>query len=46
MARSTVTKAGIRLPGDIDYEGTHFTDIGTGWDAWMNQVRLAPTILG
>merc|ERR1719199_605314 len=33
-----VTKAGIRLPGDIDYEGTHFTDIGTGWDAWMNQV--------
>eukprot|EP00619_Florenciella_sp_RCC1007_P005063 CAMPEP_0205924906 /NCGR_PEP_ID=MMETSP1325-20131115/17244_1 /ASSEMBLY_ACC=CAM_ASM_000708 /TAXON_ID=236786 /ORGANISM="Florenciella sp., Strain RCC1007" /LENGTH=208 /DNA_ID=CAMNT_0053293339 /DNA_START=44 /DNA_END=670 /DNA_ORIENTATION=- len=28
-----VTKAGIRLPGDIDFHGTHFSDIGTGWSA-------------
>jgi len=27
------TAAGIRLPGDIDYEGTSFASIGTGWDA-------------
>ena len=33
-----VTKAGIRLPGDIDMSGTHFSDIGTGWSA-LGQVR-------
>ena len=33
-----VTKMGIRLPGDIDYSGTHFSDIGTGWSA-LGQVR-------
>jgi len=28
-----VTKAGIRLPGDIDYSGTSFESIPTGWSA-------------
>jgi hypothetical protein len=28
-----VTKAGIRLPGDIDYSGTSFASIPTGWSA-------------
>ena len=28
-----VTTAGVRLPGDIDYSGTSFASIGTGWDA-------------
>ena len=28
-----VTKAGIRLPGDIDYSGTSFESIPTGWAA-------------
>ena len=36
-----VTKAGIRLPGDIDFQGTHFSDIGTGWSA-LGQVRDPP----
>ena len=27
-----VTAAGIRLPGDIDYSGTAFSDIGSGWE--------------
>ena len=26
-------KAGIYLPGDIDYSGTKFSDLGSGWDA-------------
>ena len=26
-----VTAAGIRLPGDIDYSGTAFADIPSGW---------------
>jgi hypothetical protein len=26
------TAAGIRLPGDIDYAGTKFADIGSGWE--------------
>jgi hypothetical protein len=25
------TAAGVRLPGDIDYAGTKFADIGSGW---------------
>ena len=25
--------AGIYLPGDIDYSGTKFSDLGYGWDA-------------
>eukprot|EP00632_Arachnochrysis_sp_CCMP2950_P010994 CAMPEP_0185697956 /NCGR_PEP_ID=MMETSP1164-20130828/6049_1 /TAXON_ID=1104430 /ORGANISM="Chrysoreinhardia sp, Strain CCMP2950" /LENGTH=196 /DNA_ID=CAMNT_0028364855 /DNA_START=86 /DNA_END=673 /DNA_ORIENTATION=+ len=29
-----VTKAGIRLPGTIDYAGTKFTDIPTGFGAF------------
>ena len=28
-----VNKAGIYLPGDIDYSGTKFSDLGSGWDA-------------
>ena len=28
-----VNKAGIYLPGDIDYSGTKFSDCGSGWDA-------------
>ena len=28
-----VTKAGIRLPGDIDFSGTSFESIPTGWSA-------------
>ncbi|GAX23975.1 hypothetical protein FisN_26Lu050 [Fistulifera solaris] len=27
-----VTAAGIRLPGDIDYSGTKFADIPSGWE--------------
>ncbi len=27
------TSNGVRLPGDIDYSGTSFASIGTGWDA-------------
>jgi Chlorophyll A-B binding protein len=26
-------KAGIYLPGDIDFSGTKFSDLGSGWDA-------------
>jgi Chlorophyll A-B binding protein len=29
-------KAGIYLPGDIDYSGTKFSDLGSGWDASFN----------
>ena len=28
-----VNKAGIYLPGDIDYSGTKFSDLGDGWAA-------------
>ena len=28
-----VNAAGIYLPGDIDYSGTKFSDLGFGWDA-------------
>jgi len=28
-----VNAAGIYLPGDIDYSGTKFSDLGYGWDA-------------
>ena len=28
--------AGIYLPGDIDYSGTKFSDLGYGWDASFN----------
>ena len=28
-----VNKAGIYLPGDISYDGTKFSDLGSGWDA-------------
>ena len=28
-----VNKAGIYLPGDIDYSGTKFSDLGSGWAA-------------
>jgi Chlorophyll A-B binding protein len=28
-----VNAAGIYLPGDIDYAGTKFSDLGYGWDA-------------
>lgn len=28
-----VNKAGIYLPGDINYSGTKFSDLGSGWDA-------------
>ena len=31
-----VNKAGIYLPGDIDYSGTKFSDLGSGWDASFN----------
>eukprot|EP00986_Skeletonema_menzelii_P014842 scaffold10387_cov216-Skeletonema_menzelii.AAC.1 len=34
------TRAGIRLPGDIDYSGTSFSDIGEGW-AGSLQVPVA-----
>jgi Chlorophyll A-B binding protein len=27
-----ITAAGVRLPGDINYSGTKFSDIGYGWD--------------
>jgi len=27
------TKAGIRLPGDLDFSGTKFADVPTGWSA-------------
>jgi hypothetical protein len=35
-----VTAAGIRLPGDIDFSGTKFSDIGYGW-AGSTQVPVA-----
>jgi len=35
-----VTRNGIRLPGDIDYSGTSFSDIGEGW-AGSLQVPVA-----
>ena len=28
-----INKAGIYLPGDIDYSGTKFSDLGSGWAA-------------
>ncbi|CAB9505650.1 Fucoxanthin-chlorophyll a-c binding protein [Seminavis robusta] len=28
--------AGVYLPGDIDYSGTKFSDLGYGWDASTN----------
>ena len=28
-----VNKAGIYLPGDISFDGTKFSDLGSGWDA-------------
>ena len=28
-----VNKAGIYLPGNISYDGTKFSDLGSGWDA-------------
>ena len=28
-----VNKAGIYLPGEISYDGTKFSDLGSGWDA-------------
>lgn len=28
-----VNKGGVYLPGDIDYSGTKFSDLGSGWDA-------------
>jgi len=28
-----ITRAGIHLPGDIDYSGTSFDSIGNGWAA-------------
>ena len=31
-----VNKAGIYLPGDISYDGTKFSDLGSGWDASFN----------
>jgi hypothetical protein len=34
------TTAGIRLPGDIDYSGTSFASIGSGW-AGSTQVPVA-----
>ena len=34
------TRAGVRLPGDIDYSGTSFSDIGEGW-AGSLQVPVA-----
>jgi len=34
------TRAGFRLPGDIDYSGTKFSDIGEGW-AGSLQVPVA-----
>jgi len=34
-----VTYAGIRLPGDIDYSGTKFSDIAAGWEG-TTQVPL------
>ena len=34
------TRAGFRLPGDIDYSGTKFADIGEGW-AGSLQVPVA-----
>jgi hypothetical protein len=30
-----VTTAGIRLPGDIDYSGTSFASIGSGWAGYQ-----------
>eukprot|EP00980_Cylindrotheca_fusiformis_P000829 scaffold215_cov126-Cylindrotheca_fusiformis.AAC.2 len=35
-----VTAAGVRLPGDIDYAGTKFADIGYGWEG-SQQVPVA-----
>ena len=34
------TRAGVRLPGDISYDGTKFSDIGEGW-AGSLQVPVA-----
>ncbi|KAK1740993.1 chlorophyll a-b binding domain-containing protein [Skeletonema marinoi] len=34
------TRAGVRLPGDIDYSGTSFADIGEGWSGSL-QVPVA-----
>jgi hypothetical protein len=28
-----VNKGGVYLPGNIDYSGTKFSDLGSGWDA-------------
>mmetsp|Transcript_60755 Transcript_60755/g.121931 ORF Transcript_60755/g.121931 Transcript_60755/m.121931 type:complete len:212 (-) Transcript_60755:262-897(-) len=38
-----VTTAGIRLPGDIDYSGTSFASIGSGW-AGSTQVPVAGSL--
>ncbi|KAL3790401.1 hypothetical protein HJC23_013573 [Cyclotella cryptica] len=37
---SITTRAGFRLPGDISYDGTKFSDIGEGW-AGSLQVPVA-----
>ena len=31
-----VNKAGIYLPGDISFDGTKFSDLGSGWEASFN----------
>merc|ERR1719206_1186820 len=35
-----VTAAGVRLPGDIDFSGTSFSDIASGWEG-TTQVPVA-----
>ena len=42
-----LTYAGVRLPGDIDYSGTKFTDVGYGFDVFsdISSAGIAQVVL-